>query len=248
MPLEIVRSTLPFNPNELFGGFVKWRYWSGGLIVSVLIHLVVFWPEPYARNVRIKATPLSVRFVPIVAPEPAVRSVCCEAHSLQSSDLPVSSDTSRSSQQGAAEVRRGRRITTVQQGWPAVSPIAVENAMPASRATEQVRQRLNDEGPASGVSLASFRLSLAAAAVRMQTYPQAAMAAGLEGTVLVDVRLDGKSVRPLITVGRSSGVEELDREAVQLLARAVMTLPVWQASMAEAAAIRLPVSFELKTP
>ena len=217
-------------------------------MISVLLHLVVFWPEPYARSKPVKATPLSVRFAPREAAQRDVKSDCCEALSRRGDDFPASSAKGKGRQRVAAEVRREREMTANQRGVQAMPPVAIENALPATAASERIGDvmLLSDEGLALGASLARYRLSLAAAAVRMQTYPQAAMAAGLEGTVLVDVRLATKSVPPSITVGRSSGSEELDREAVLLLTRAMMTLPAWQAAAGEGAAIRLPVSFELQ--
>ncbi len=128
-------------------------------------------------------------------------------------------------------------------------PLAtVDRFMSNPGTPEQVvyAELLSDQGLSSGVSLARYRLALAAAAVRMQEYPRAAIAAGLEGTVAVDVRLAAESVVPLITVGRSSGVEELDREAVLLLTRAVMSVPAWQAPPGDGVSIRLPVHFELQ--
>jgi TonB family protein len=251
MPFGFRRTALTFNSYEYAfqrsGGCVRWQYWSGGLIVSVLIHLVVFWPVPNTKNERMKAAPFSVRFVPIVVPEPDVRFDCCEARLLQNDDVPVLSGAAdMNRQQNAIAVRREGGTTTDRLGMRGMPPAVIENSIPATGAPERVVvERSSDEGP--GGALARYRLGLAAAAVRMQTYPRAAMAAGLEGTVLIDVRLTGESVPPLITVGRSSGVEELDREAVLLLTRAMMTLPVWRAPMAEGAVIRLPVSFELKT-
>jgi TonB family protein len=240
------------NGQLIVGGYVKWQYWSGGLIVSVLIHLVVFWPAPDVKYEWVKATPLSVHFVPVspleLAPEGDGRADCCEARSLPSDDSSASSTKKRGRQRLAAEVVRKPEVMTIQQGREPVSLAAIERVISNPGTPEQVVDvvLLSDQVVSSGVSLARYRFALAAAAVRMQKYPQAAMAAGLEGTVAVDVRLAAESVAPLISVGRSSGIEELDREAVLLLTRAVMSLPAWQAPLGDGVSIRLPVHFELQ--
>lgn len=231
---------------------MKWQYWSGGLVVSVLLHLVVFWPAPDARYEWVKATPLSVHLVPVVpsklAPEGDGPAGCCEARLRPSDDSSASSTKKRDHQRIAAEVVRKPELMTIPQGRAPVSPAEIERVMSNPGTPEQLVDAalLSGQGLSSGVSLARYRFALAAAAVRMQKYPRAAIAAGLEGTVAVDVRLAAESAVPLITVGRSSGVDELDREAVLLLTRAVMSIPAWQPPLGDGVSIRLPVHFELQ--
>lgn len=223
---------------------MKWEYWSGGLIVSVFLHLIVFWPAPDAKkHEQANAIRLSVQLVPVlpsrVTPEDRGSADCCEARSLPSDDSATSSTKRKDRQQIAAEVVRK----------PEQVPLAaVERVMSKPRTPELLEDAglVSDRWRSSGVSLARYRLALAAAAVRLQNYPRTAMGAGLEGTVVVDVRLAPEATAPLITVGRSSGIEEMDREAVQLLTRAVMAVPAWQASPGEGGSIRLPVYFELQ--
>jgi TonB family protein len=234
---------------QLSGWRVKWQYWPGGLAVSVLLHLLVFWPAPDGKRELATAAPFSVRFVPVLALKSAPGSneisECCAARSDESA---ASSIKEAGPQRIAVEMAREREVTTIRQRAGLATPAAGKKVMPTAGMSERIEDVTleSNDRPTSGVSLARYRLALAAAAIRMQEYPQAAMDAGQEGTVVLDVRLAAGSAAPLITVGRSSGTETLDREAVLLLTRAVMTVPAWHPTLGDVVSFRLPVSFELQ--
>lgn len=223
-------------------------YYAGALVVSVLLHLVVFWPTPEVKHKWVKAMPLSVHLSPGLLSKSALeRDVNTDSLRRENSVVSRPGKTNRSGI--IADVGRERPVAPIQQRRGPGALTAVENSTPTTKASELLEDMTlaTGEEPPSWVSLARYRLAVAAAAVRLPRHSQAAMATGREGTVIVDVRLAAESVLPLVTVRRSSGFEELDREAVALLTRAVMSVPAWHTTAGEGVSIRLPVRFELQT-
>ena len=221
---------------------MQWRDCLVGLGISVLFHLLVFWPAPEVKLGAVKVVPFSVSFAPSLPVKPASEDVpvldCCggsgEPRLLGGGDL-------------AASVRHGSPVSGKREKKVArLSVEAVEHVVPDPEVSTSLAGDVpvaNVGQAVQGASLARYRLALAAAAVRMQRYPRAVMEAGREGTVIVEVQVTAVQRVPLVRLGHSSGVGELDGEALALLERAVRTVPVMPG---QEFVIRLPVRFDLQ--
>ena len=79
-------------------------------------------------------------------------------------------------------------------------------------------------------------------------YPIAARRLGLEGDVVVKIKVDrvGKLIG-LPSVAKSCGHEVLDKEALRMVKQAAPFLPLPSAFEKDSATIKLPVRFRLKT-
>lgn len=225
---------------------MEWRHWILILGVSSLLHLAVFWPSPESKLQGEGLSAFSVRIVP-AASDPGVSDLGQKEAALSAS-TPESSYVSRPSEvkseaqrnvganKGLPELRRG--------GMSEAAPIASRpeaNSTGKGDAPSQGRP----DGPAISEtgSLARYRIALAAAAIRLRagaTSPDD----GLIGTAVVDVRFSGSTSVPQVVLFRSSGFEQLDNEAVTLLARAVHVVPVSDAGPIGDVSLRLPVVFE----
>lgn len=92
--------------------------------------------------------------------------------------------------------------------------------------------------------LRQYRLALATQARRYKRYPVQAMAAGIGGTAEVKVTLAAGGVPDDVALARSSGDEQLDAAAVDMLRKAAPRAEVPASLRARPFAVILPVVFD----
>lgn len=237
----------------LKGTRMRWRYWLGLLALSVLLHMTVFWPLPTAEVRAPSPQMLSVRILPL---QPSIKPQNIEQA------MPAAGITNL--ERGAADAIQRTPSASDGPPFPSVSGRRGEGL--ARSSSSGIHKQL-DEGQASGyrfvpdakpaasepsaatgtsdgeaeqgLSLARYRMALAAAAVRMHLPDDET--AGMMGTTVVDVRLDNGGPRAHLVA--SSGVETLDRKALAVISRAIQAVPTPLVGGGSDAFVRLPIVF-----
>ena len=131
---------------------------------------------------------------------------------------------------------------TIAEPIAMTSPTQATPAAEQPRATTQAEARPPEEDP-DGVR--QFRLALAREARRYRHYPVRARERGLTGTAEVILSY-GTAELPEIMIGRSSGYEILDRQALTTLSQAAASAPLPDRLRGHAIKISVPVSFSLE--
>lgn len=222
------------------------RHWFFILSVSLLLHLAVFWPLPEARLQEARLSTFSVRIVSPVS-GPAVSDLS-EEGSMLPAPTPDPLHVPRRSEVKSGSLRdAGAETGLLELGRNGIPKAALIGSRPEVSSTGKgdVPSQGRTDGSAISEtgSLTRYRLALAAAAVRIRAGVTTADE-GLTGTAVVDVRFSGPTSVPQVTLSSSSGFEQLDNEAVALLARAVHMVPVSDAGPVGDVSLRLPVVFE----
>ncbi len=225
---------------------MRWRHWILILGVSFLLHLAVFWPSPQSRLQGAGLAVFSVRLVPAVS-DPGVSDLG-EKDATQPASTPEPSYMSTRIEVKSGALRNvgaGKGLPELGRGGvPEAAPIAGESGANSTGKGDAPSRGQTGGSPISETgSLARYRIALAAAAIRLRADAISADD-GLIGTAVVDVRFSGSTSVPQVTLSRSSGFEQLDNEAVALLARAVHVVPVSDAGPVGDVSLRLPVVFE----
>ena len=225
---------------------MNWRHWFFTLSVSLLLHLAVFWPLPAARLQEAKLSAFTVRIVPPVS-GPAVSDLSEEVVMLPV-PTPDPLYVPRRSEVKSGSLRHsGAEAGLLELGRSGIPEAALIGSRPEVNSTgkSDVPSQVRADGsaiPESG-SLSRYRLALAAAAIRVRAGVNS-FDESLTGTAVVDVRFSGPTSVPQVTLSSSSGFEQLDNEAVALLAQAVHMVPVSDAGPVGDVSLRLPVVFE----
>ncbi len=213
--------------------------------LSLVLHVVVFWPAPDAPPLRKRTTPLTVRLTGGATPAmPAVRGADLEVpegkgataaakaryeHSMSKADLaPVRALTQDGRERGLASSKLVG--ITVSSGASTVEPVLPAQAV------------VPDEGGADLVQIGRYRLALAVTAVRLQRASGQSVAGGLEGRALLVVYVRPGAERPEVRLAESSGVGHLDDGALNLMRRAVSQVAV--PPQGQPFSVELPVLFE----
>lgn len=130
-----------------------------------------------------------------------------------------------------------------QQVAPAEAPVLVEAGIPYE-ATAADAPAVVDAAPAIDTALPAG-LALQYAHAPAPEYPRAALLAGAEGVVVLEVHV-GRDGRPVdVRVHRSSGNRELDRAALRQIQRRWTFLPAMRDGVAVEATGLVPVAFNL---
>lgn len=205
------------------------RFFYVVFALSLLLHVVVFWPAPDLPPVRKRTTPFTVRLTEGATPAmPAARSAdlgvsddkrataaakAWNEQSISNADLaPVRSVTQDGRARGLAPSRSVG--LTVSSGTSRVEPVLPSQAV------------VPDEGGADLVQIGRYRLALAVTAVRLQRASGQSVAGGLEGRALLVVYVRPGAERPEVRLAESSGVGPLDDGALNLMRRAVSQVAV----------------------
>lgn len=101
-----------------------------------------------------------------------------------------------------------------------------------------------EPAPASEGAL-EYRLNVAREARKFKRYPSIARERGWEGVVVVAVSVTLASARPIVSLERSSGYDELDRQALEMMAKAVTQAPLPVGVQGRRFGISLPVEYRL---
>ena len=207
------------------------------LLLSLSLHAVLLavWPAVDAvpalaarRGIeaRLVVTP-SVRFVS--APAPVVADVVTAA--------PPLADT-------------GRKRPAARRGSPPADPLAKQGKGTRSVAAHErspapPASDAADEAPAVADVLRQYRLTLAIAARRYQSYPELASRQAWQGTANVAVDIGGVGGAPRVVLLRSSGHPVLDAQAVEMLDQAARATAFPEVLKTRARRIVMPVEFRL---
>lgn len=176
--------------------------------VSVFLHLLILlvqnplaqgsWlptTEPPGRPLYLVLTPLSGSHVSVDAEQVRARAPAAKAVRRQpSASLAAKGAQSRSAMDVSASIAR---------------PPPTSGDLPTSQA------------PPSAELVRQYRLSLARSARPLKAYPPLAQSNGWEGTVVVTVMQTASPGPPRIALEKSSGHALLDRQALEMVEKAV---------------------------
>lgn len=215
------------------------------LIASLLLHLLLL------LGLRVVALPL----VPINASPPkaleAVLSTAAvpaaPAHSVLERSVPK-----------VVRIRPERIIAPARQNSRSEVPVFAENT-PSTAALSAVPPAKGDGGavPATQTMVAAptdvidadglrlYRLALAKEARRYKRYPALARERNWEGVVTVTISIPLPGALPLVALGKSSGHEILDRQALEMIGQAVLAASLPESLRGRAVTVSLPVRYSL---
>lgn len=140
---------------------------------------------------------------------------------------------------------------TIEKNLPAVSEsiatVASLVAVPSiAGATAQVEE--SHAKPLASISqdgLREYRLNLSREARRYKRYPALARQRGLEGVVVIVVNTSAGLPLPQVSLGRSSGQDVLDQQAMEMLGLAVRAASLPDSLRGRDFALDLPIHFSL---
>lgn len=208
------------------------------LLISLCVHLVVFWPRPRPEPLvsSVKNVALTVRITPaakVTAPLPKLLAEAANSEGLRPGSSQgkrlvvgaVPSDGVRGhfhSKSGALQSTFPRRILRE------VDPVAEE--------IEESHEPKSD--------LLAYRFALAVAAFEYRPDSSESAGRGLQGVAVVGVRFIGASTKPVTTLLDSSGVVVLDDLALEMVRRAVERVPSPSQSEGQDRFVKLSLVFE----
>ncbi|KXB30515.1 hypothetical protein AT959_14400 [Dechloromonas denitrificans] len=215
------------------------------LIASLFLHLLFF------LGLRVMELPL----VPINASVPkALEAVLSRAavpeapaHSEQERVVPKS-----------LRVRPERIIAPARENSRSEAPVLAENR-PSTAALSSVSPAKDDGVAAPAMQtitamptevidadgLRQYRLALAKEARRYKRYPALARERNWEGVVTVTISIPIPGALPLVSLGKSSGHEILDRQALEMIGQAVLAASLPESLRGKAVSVSLPVRYSL---
>lgn len=215
------------------------------LIVSLLLHLLFFLG---LRGMALPLAPLSAtapKALEAVLSKAAVPEA--PAHSVQEHPVPkVVTD------------RRERIIGPARENSRSEAPVLAAN-VPSTAAVHSVSSAKDGGGPAPTAEaiaavptevidadgLRQYRLALAKEARRYKRYPALARERNWEGVVTVTISIPLPGALPLVSLGKSSGHEILDRQALEMIGQAVLAASLPESLRGKAVSVNLPVRYSL---
>ncbi len=254
---------MTFDSPELRGNAVRrMRY---AVVASLLLHLLLFWPDPSPLLSRdppaaLHATVRQVQSPPVAAapPEPTSTAVVRPR-----SGAPEIAPSAVDSTAHIAPVAPASKATTIplEPSKPVSVPPKVEPATksaPGAAVPTSVAAKPGIASPASGSlltpanasgdavdGLRGYRLAVAGQARHFKRYPAQALAAGWEGSADVRLEVGGDGRARAATLARSSGHDLLDRAALAMIDAGAERARVPESLRGRAFAIVLPVVFNL---
>lgn len=166
------------------------------------------------------------------------------------SSLPIGADRAGHRQ----EISISRNIEEAQQSE---KPLRAQAKLPASTSIVTAAKFFqNDARDASPVITAEesalsaegereYRLNLSREARKFKRYPLAAREQGWEGVVVVAVSIPLVSSPPVVSLERSSGYDELDRQALEMMQTAARQAVLPLAMQGRRFGISLPIEYRL---
>lgn len=214
---------------------MHWRGWIGVVCVSVFGHVALFWPVPVIQYSGAADRVLNVSLVTPVPPAgslPAAEELKAGLNALAGQEAAVPDQKRRSSVSSGAVARRWapQEADRPEDTGPLARPHAPEVSM-ESRAELQ--------------GLDAYRFALAKEVLRVQRYPKQLLERGYGGMVELKISFpEADSLRPIISVLASSGLQALDEAALAATDEGVRSLP-WPGPRG---VVRLSVLFEADNP
>ena len=142
------------------------------------------------------------------------------------------------------------------QGLPPISVQSGAMAVSTAHATDRVLHGVSnkkskpfifqaDFSAVSSETLSEYRLSLARVARRFKAYPPLARDEGWQGEVIVVVAIHAGMATPVVSLGRSSGHQLLDQQALEMVSHAVQNADFPEGLRGKFMSISLPVEYSL---
>jgi protein TonB len=108
-----------------------------------------------------------------------------------------------------------------------------------------VQEKTTELLPSTAEDVGLYRLNVARNARQFKAYPSLALENGWEGVVHVSVAMPIGLGSPIVSLGRSSGHGVLDRQALEMVARAVSLAVLPDGMRGRNLTISLPVEYRL---
>lgn len=189
---------------------MKRCHWIRIFLLSLCIHVVVFWPLPQStpHGLQLQGSPLHVQLSqPLDVDRPTSEAIFPHSNAvkIRKSRTPPRPDI--------ATRGEGR---DVHKSFAATQP-----ALPDSARTNVESQPGEDASRQPVIDLDAYKFALAAA-ITAHSRPQSnEETSALHGVTVVDVHLLGNSMAPRIVLADSSGVATVDTFALRLVRAAV---------------------------
>lgn len=192
--------------------------------VSLLLHLVAFWPDA-VKQAEYPVTPLLVRLVSAPSEVVPVRESVEEP---PADKRAVASNSVRGSGErrtlGLQSQQAMVRIAPARTGDVSIGELSMSPSEANARKASPFSSADDESGDARLIG--RYRLALAAAAIRLQLGSEEVLvAAGLKGQSVVIVNVIPGVARPDVRIVESSGLRVLDESALALVQRAVLDVP-----------------------
>lgn len=218
------------------------RALRAALLASVLLHALLLQALPGWREIRQapESAPLVARVAPL--PESASRSLeppAVRAAPPARSAVPVAGPKAARPEEPMREAwmtRDAAQPSAAVASEPSTSPVA-ETPPSAPRHTASA---------IDGGTLAQYRLAVISLAKGFNRYPRIAIENDWQGRVEVRVRVGSDGAIASVDLGRSSGHEILDRQALEMIGRAAPQVPLPPALRGREFAFDVPVIFSLR--
>jgi len=234
------------------------RAFSYAVLASVLLHGVLLFAMPSLREARrqpVAPGPIVARLVqpqtapaaqaeqlpapppepppPVIKPTPKPSPIAKPEPKIASKPAPVAPVQPAPAAPEAAPSTPAPPVSA-----PAPGPVAKVDPQPGPARGDSV-----DTG-----SLARYRVDVASQARRFKRYPRVAMDNSWEGRVVVGVTVRANGVNASYSILVSSGHEILDKQAVDMVAKARPRAEIPPALRGREFTFEIPVTFDLKEP
>lgn len=209
------------------------RHLLPALALSLVLHILLLWPAPTARQAGDAAVPLTALLRPAAAPKPVVKTPA-PTHRSPSTPAVVS-------QPAATAVDAVPAPIATSSSTP---PIAGRSDIPAA-AVPTPPADIPAGDSIDGDGLRGYRIALAREARRYKRYPVRALEAEWAGTAELRVSVAAGGQPQEVQLARSSGHDLLDAAALEMLRRALPVTRVPDSLRGRAFSVDLPVVFEL---
>lgn len=207
------------------------------LLASILLHALFLQALPGRREMQRAPDPgpLVARVVPLPeSPSRPLEPPSVRAAPSAKSSLPAARPQASKPEQPTRETGTTR---------DAVEPAAVAAPEPSASPAPATPQ----PAPAiDGGTLAQYRLAVISLAKGFNRYPRIAIENNWQGRVEVRVRVAADGAIASVDLGRGSGHEILDRQALEMIGRAAPQAPLPPALRGREFAFDVPVIFSLR--
>ncbi len=201
------------------------------LAVSLCVHLMVFWPHQKIAQGPAKSAPLKVRIAAPVGEEPRPESDSSDPAALPQPDQSV---------RGSSGLGQRSRQGTQERSGP-------EGVQGSHQTLHVAKEAQKDAESAAGLhrSLVAYKFAVALAALEFRPDPSASGPGfSLPRVALIEIQFIGNANVPAVSLGGTSGSEEVDGIALRMVRRAVENVPVPAMLEGENRSLSLPVVFE----
>lgn len=222
---------------------MRTRGWAGLVAVSILLHVVVFWPLP--------APPNGARVSPLILslPEAHQSSVAPQAESVvtEGSDPVLKAPGHAETKTAKAHLKRvpeklaganPKKSPTLEAAEKAIT--GESDASPLEKSSGLISGASDED---LSPSLSRYRLAIASEAIRMRASVEGLVASDFQGKLVVLVQLRGLGSAPQVSLEEAAGSEPVDREVLAVFRRAANLVPVSIAGDVGEVSVRLPVRF-----